>query len=1235
MKRFVCHLQLSLILILTGISMMTTAANAEPAPKLKTLYCADGLIWRAKPGETKKLSIIAQFTDGSSRDVTTECKWWVLDNSKGGPKLTSGDGMYKARGPAPQEYSIVAFFDADLDQRYDGPGDGQVDIRVEVPAPELKSLHANSRIWQAKAGDILQFIITATFDDGTTRDVTTECKWLAIDNPKVGDAHKIIISSDGVFKARGPAPKSYEIVAFFDGDLDQKYNGPGDAQVDISVRVTAPKLKKLHSEHGGVWNATPGETKKLSIIAQFTDGSSRDVTTECKWWVIDNPQAGDVRKLISGEGVFKARGPAPKSYEIVAFFDGDLDQNYNGPNDAQLDTIVHVTAPADTIHKPVSLKVEPAVWNDGKPGEKKKFIVTATFSDGTKKIVTGDCAWHGDASTPGVIEVPGSSKGRALGEVKALLPGKTSVSIRYNLNPSSSGKDLKLKIPVTITAPIAGGASVGMKVNPANGPYAIGDKIKFTQDVQKMNPKNTYTYLWHVDGTMVKKGRDYTHTFTEPGLHYVQLEIKSSDPKENDAITKNISVEYPPDMEVHIRFNPETNLYKVGSTVGFVAEVENPSGKTEYRWYVSGEYIGSGKTDVSHKFEENGEFEIKLGLRKGSNFDEVKVTRTLIVGNAGIGTLGRLRNRFVAKGAPDNLEIQSEEYLFGFSDWSGPTRFNGGQTGPVDHYIHYDGDQDGGWNTGFLVYVPKGKNELHYKVFHFRWPANSMDPSASGFVNDSGWLDLHNKTIVPDSVTFTRKASRLCEVEWRTEDGSSCRARIWKNLASSTVGTITQSSFTDGGVKDLGCEAGVYPPIEDKVDIPVPDDTDKDDDITDDGGSGDGETNDLDDSNDLDSNDDNDGVTGAGDAGGASGSEDDNDDDIENTEDGTLGGGGPGSGITDLEGVPDGGSSGILLPDGSTGSGIAGGGGSGGGLAAGTGGAGTGTAGGSATATSLLSGLWVSENGHQIRISQSEKTLTATALENKGSVGWKTAGGSVNLGTVSMLSGSIGKISNDGTRIEWGPGLFWTRTSTSQSGEIAITPGQVSGLYTQNGHTFHITQDGEKLTATALENKGPEGWKKIYGSVKKDGRVSFQFDVMLFAKLSPDGKEIRWDNGAVWSCFNSSPTAQDIYDHSFHPFNLTGLFTQDGHHFQITQDGEKISVVALENKGPAGWKTASGNISYWTVNLSFDGWLLSGTLSPDGKEIRWNNGVVWSRQNSSSQAPSQKIKPVITGYGKK
>ena len=60
----------------------------------------------------------------------------------------------------------------------------------------------------------------------------------------------------------------------------------------------------------------------------------------------------------------------------------------------------------------------------------------------------------------------------------------------------------------------------------------------------------------------------------EPGRHYVQLVMKSSDPRENDAVTKNFNVEYPPEMEVTIGFVPETNVYEVGATVGFVAKVK-------------------------------------------------------------------------------------------------------------------------------------------------------------------------------------------------------------------------------------------------------------------------------------------------------------------------------------------------------------------------------------------------------------------------------------------------------------------------------------------------------------------------------------------------------------------------------------------------------------------------------------------------------------------------------------
>ncbi len=143
-------------------------------------------------------------------------------------------------------------------------------------------------------------------------------------------------------------------------------------------------------------------------------------------------------------------------------------------------------------------------------------------------------------------------------------------------------------------------------------------------------------------------------------------------------------------------------------------------------------------------------------------------------------------------------------WVGGKGDWSTPVTFNGGAIGPVDHFILHVGNQADGYNTGFLVYAPKGKNELLFRIFHFRWPdrltTDQTDPH--GVIHYSGHLDLHNKTLVPDSVNFSRRASRLCDVEWRTTDGHSCRARINKFKKSGDI------RFS--GMEDLGCEAGAY-----------------------------------------------------------------------------------------------------------------------------------------------------------------------------------------------------------------------------------------------------------------------------------------------------------------------------------------------------------------------------------------------------------------------------------------
>lgn len=184
-------------------------------------------------------------------------------------------------------------------------------------------------------------------------------------------------------------------------------------------------------------------------------------------------------------------------------------------------------------------------------------------------------------------------------------------------------------------------------------------------------------------------------------------------------------------------------------------------------------------------------------LKHGGGQEPVEVT----TGETGIGTLGRERNRFEARGAPGNLEILSSYWKGGTAEWSTPVTFNGGSIGPADHHILYTGEQADGYNTGFLVYAPRGNNRLEFKVFHFSW-ADAEGRKPHGTVHYSGQIDLHNKTLIPVSPRFTRQASRLCEIEWRTTDGSSCRASLSMYKKGGTV--------LHEGYKDLGCEEGVY-----------------------------------------------------------------------------------------------------------------------------------------------------------------------------------------------------------------------------------------------------------------------------------------------------------------------------------------------------------------------------------------------------------------------------------------
>ena len=162
--------------------------------------------------------------------------------------------------------------------------------------------------------------------------------------------------------------------------------------------------------------------------------------------------------------------------------------------------------------------------------------------------------------------------------------------------------------------------------------------------------------------------------------------------------------------------------------------------------------------------------------------------------------LGRWRNRFEDNGDPDDLRICSRYWQGGYTParWS-PECKSVSSEGAVDGFALCNGEQAGGYNTGWLVYSPKGSGDLKYTVFAFSFKDHK------GYVKYSGGLDLHGKIPIPESINFIKCEKWAATVQWKTEEGSLCRARIWKTLPSSK---FSKNIFIKGGVKDLGCVDG-------------------------------------------------------------------------------------------------------------------------------------------------------------------------------------------------------------------------------------------------------------------------------------------------------------------------------------------------------------------------------------------------------------------------------------------
>jgi len=188
------------ILILFGWSL--AGCSTGPSPVLQGISIAGDSV--VLLGKTSQLSVLTRTAAATSFDVTAQA---TLTSSNTAVATISSTGVVTA----------VTAGTTTIAASYQGQS---AQVVVQVPPPAAVSLHLGPIGTFSDIGQTQQLMLTAVFNDGTSRDVTTLAQW----SPLVSD-FAVIVSPGGLLTTRGFGTGT--VMASFDG-----------LQVSATVTVT-------------------------------------------------------------------------------------------------------------------------------------------------------------------------------------------------------------------------------------------------------------------------------------------------------------------------------------------------------------------------------------------------------------------------------------------------------------------------------------------------------------------------------------------------------------------------------------------------------------------------------------------------------------------------------------------------------------------------------------------------------------------------------------------------------------------------------------------------------------------------------------------------------------------------------------------------------------------------------------------------------------------------------------
>lgn len=228
-----------------------------------------------------RITATGAFSNGASRDITGAVTW-STGNAIFANMTTPGGNLawLRARAvtPVSNPTTVTATYGAVTGTTF-----------LTVTAPTLSSITVSPASLDLTAGTSGRFTLTATFNDGTPEDVTYSSDWTS------SAATTASVGNVGIDKGRVTGVAS----AVGSVTINATYGGLTTLPPP-AVTVTARTLQSLTIS--GASNVSSGNQFQFSALANYSDGTVRDVTADTVW-TIDNHNVAILADSVNQPGL--------------------------------------------------------------------------------------------------------------------------------------------------------------------------------------------------------------------------------------------------------------------------------------------------------------------------------------------------------------------------------------------------------------------------------------------------------------------------------------------------------------------------------------------------------------------------------------------------------------------------------------------------------------------------------------------------------------------------------------------------------------------------------------------------------------------------------------------------------------------------------------------------------------------------------------------------------------------